>query len=113
MAIERAGTLNSADLGVSLRGNFGGELEDAKVRTGNHHYAGKFGIRGLIVWRYIFTDHSFCLPHVDIFLFTFFSNLDGSTRSRLGLSQLPGQEHKYQEPGYGLYDDHQHYIRVA
>lgn len=43
MAIERAGTLNSADLGVSLRGNFGGELEDAKARTGNHHYAGKFG----------------------------------------------------------------------
>ncbi len=43
MAIERAGTLNSADLGVSLRGNFAGELEDAKARTGNHHYAGRFG----------------------------------------------------------------------
>ncbi len=43
MAIERAGTFNSADLGVSLRGNFAGELEDAAARTGNHHYAGRYG----------------------------------------------------------------------
>ncbi len=43
MPIERAGTFNSADLGLSLRGNFGGELEDADIRTGNHHYAGKLG----------------------------------------------------------------------
>ncbi len=43
MAIERAGIFNSADLGVSLRGNLGGELEDAKAKTGNHHYDGHFG----------------------------------------------------------------------
>ena len=29
MAIERAGVFNSADLGVSIRGDFGGKLEDA------------------------------------------------------------------------------------
>jgi len=43
MAIERAGTFNSADLGISLRGNIGGRLEDAEEKTGNHHYDGKFG----------------------------------------------------------------------
>lgn len=43
MAIERAGIFNSSDLGVSLRGNIGGELEDAKALTGNHHYDGRFG----------------------------------------------------------------------
>ncbi len=43
MAIERAGVFNSADLGVSLRGNFGGRLEDAKEKTGNHHYDGLYG----------------------------------------------------------------------
>ncbi|NPA95100.1 MAG: hypothetical protein GXO58_06715 [Thermodesulfobacteria bacterium] len=43
MPIERAGTFNSADLGVSLRGYLGGELEDALARTGNHHYAGRYG----------------------------------------------------------------------
>ena len=43
MAIERAGVFNSADTGVSLRGNFGGKLEDAKAKTGNHHYDGRYG----------------------------------------------------------------------
>jgi hypothetical protein len=43
MAIERAGIFNSADLGVSLRGNLGGKLEDAKERTGNSHYDGQYG----------------------------------------------------------------------
>ncbi|MBW2107606.1 MAG: hypothetical protein JRI36_02915 [Deltaproteobacteria bacterium] len=43
MAIERAGTFNSADTGVSLRGDFGGKLKDAKERTGNHHYDGLYG----------------------------------------------------------------------
>ncbi|MGD2062264.1 MAG: hypothetical protein PVF51_01640, partial [Nitrospirota bacterium] len=43
MAIERSGIFNSADLGVSLRGNIGGKLEDAKERTGNHHYDGQYG----------------------------------------------------------------------
>ncbi|MFC1854237.1 hypothetical protein ACFL27_28975 [candidate division CSSED10-310 bacterium] len=43
MAIERAGTFNSADLGVSLRGYFGGHLEDAEARTGTHYYTGKWG----------------------------------------------------------------------
>ena len=43
MAIERAGIFNSADVGVSLRGNIGGKLDDAKGRTGNSHYDGKYG----------------------------------------------------------------------
>ncbi len=43
MAIERAGTFNSADLGLSIRGYFGEELEDAATKTGNHHYAGRYG----------------------------------------------------------------------
>ena len=43
MAIERAKIFNSADLGVSLRGNLGGKLADAKKRTGNHHYDGLYG----------------------------------------------------------------------
>ncbi len=43
MAIERAGIFNSADLGVSLRGNFGGRLSDAEALTGNHHYDGLYG----------------------------------------------------------------------
>lgn len=43
MAVERAGLLNSADVGLSLRGNLGGELTDAKKRTGNHHYDGRYG----------------------------------------------------------------------
>jgi hypothetical protein len=43
MAVERAGTFNSADKGVSLRGDFGGKLEDAKEKTGNHHYDGRYG----------------------------------------------------------------------
>jgi hypothetical protein len=43
MAIERAGVFNSADLGVSLRGSFGGKLDDAKKRTGNSHYDGRYG----------------------------------------------------------------------
>ena len=43
MAVERAGTFNSADLGVSLRGYIGEPLDDAKARTGNAKYAGKWG----------------------------------------------------------------------
>jgi len=43
MPIERAGIFNSADLGVSLRGNIGGKLADAKKRTGNSHYDGQYG----------------------------------------------------------------------
>jgi hypothetical protein len=43
MAIERAGTFNSADTGVSLRGYFGGKLKDAKEKTGSHHYDGQYG----------------------------------------------------------------------
>lgn len=43
MAIERAGTFNSADLGVSLRGNFAGKLEQAEEKTGGHHYDGRYG----------------------------------------------------------------------
>jgi len=43
MAMERAGTLNSADLGVSIRGNIGGRLDDARSTVGNHHYDGRWG----------------------------------------------------------------------
>ncbi len=43
MAIERAGTFNSADLGISVRGYFGGQLEDVAIKTGDAHYAGRFG----------------------------------------------------------------------
>ncbi|NOY52193.1 MAG: hypothetical protein GXP58_01065 [Deltaproteobacteria bacterium] len=43
MAVERAGIFNSADLGVGIRGNFGGKLEDAGAKTGNRHYDGRFG----------------------------------------------------------------------
>ena len=43
MAIERAGVLSSADLGLNLQGYIGGTLEDAKKKTGNGSYAGKYG----------------------------------------------------------------------
>jgi hypothetical protein len=43
MAIERAGVLNSADLGVNLRGYFGGKLADAEKTTGSKHYSGRYG----------------------------------------------------------------------
>ncbi|MDA8165914.1 MAG: hypothetical protein M0017_12890 [Desulfobacteraceae bacterium] len=43
MPIERAGVLNSADVGISLQGFFGGKLADAKARTGNGAYAGRYG----------------------------------------------------------------------
>ena len=43
MFIERAGVLNSADLGVSLQGSFGGKLEEASKKTGNSHYDGRYG----------------------------------------------------------------------
>ncbi len=43
MAIERAGVFNSADTGISIRGYFGGKIEDAKSLLGNTHYAGRYG----------------------------------------------------------------------
>lgn len=43
MAMERAHVFNSADLGISIRGNFGGRLDDAEHLTGNHHYDGRWG----------------------------------------------------------------------
>jgi len=43
MAIERAGVFNSADVGASVQGYFGGKLDDAEARVGNTHYDGKFG----------------------------------------------------------------------
>ena len=43
MAIERAGTFNSADMGISLRGYFDGKLEDAEEKTGSHYYDGHYG----------------------------------------------------------------------
>jgi hypothetical protein len=43
MPIERAGVLNSADLGVSVYGGLGGKLEDAAKKTGNSGYDGLYG----------------------------------------------------------------------
>ncbi len=43
MAIERAGVFNSADTGISIRGDFGGKLGHAEEKTGNHHYDGRYG----------------------------------------------------------------------
>ena len=43
MAIERAGVFNSADIGLSLRGNIAGKLEDAEKKTGDKNYDGRFG----------------------------------------------------------------------
>ena len=43
MAIERAGVFNSADAGVSFRGYFSGQLEDAEDKTGSHYYPGRYG----------------------------------------------------------------------
>ncbi len=43
MAIERSGIFNSADVGVSLRGNFGGRIRNAAALTGNRHYDGRYG----------------------------------------------------------------------
>jgi polyhydroxyalkanoate synthesis regulator phasin len=41
--IERASGFSSADIGVNLRGYFGGELPNAKELIGNTAYAGRFG----------------------------------------------------------------------
>jgi hypothetical protein len=43
MAIERAGVFASADVGVSLMGNFGGARENAEQKTGNGKYNGRYG----------------------------------------------------------------------
>lgn len=43
MAVERAGTFNSADAGVSIRGYSAGKLEDAEESTGSHYYDGRYG----------------------------------------------------------------------
>ena len=43
MAIERAGTFNSADVGVSLRGYFGENSKHVQEKTGSKHYAGRYG----------------------------------------------------------------------
>ncbi len=41
--IERASAFSSADIGVNLRGNFGGQLANAKELTGNPGYDGRYG----------------------------------------------------------------------
>lgn len=43
MAIERAGVFNSADVGISIRGNLDGKLIDAAAKTGNSSYDGRYG----------------------------------------------------------------------
>ena len=43
MAIERAGAFNSVDLGVSLRGDFGGTLADGEKTTGSKNNLGRYG----------------------------------------------------------------------
>ncbi len=41
--IERASSFSSADIGVNIRGNFGGQLANAKELTGNAGYDGRYG----------------------------------------------------------------------
>jgi len=43
MFLERNHLFNSADLGVLLGGNFGGELSEEYRHEVNHHYAGRWG----------------------------------------------------------------------
>lgn len=43
MFIERADTFNSADLGLSLRGYFGGELDQDYMKKVSKYYAGRWG----------------------------------------------------------------------
>ncbi|MBN2381795.1 hypothetical protein JXQ70_02845 [bacterium] len=43
MPLERAGAINSADLGIGLLGNLGGKLENAKKLTGQSSYDGQWG----------------------------------------------------------------------
>mgnify|MGYP000047134618 CR=1 FL=1 len=43
MFIERAGTFNSADLGVSLQGYLGGQLDKEYQGTVSKYYAGRYG----------------------------------------------------------------------
>ena len=43
MAIERAGVFNSSDVGASVSGNFMGRLENARAKTGNSSYDGRYG----------------------------------------------------------------------
>ena len=37
------GCFSSADFGFSIRGNFGGQLANAKELIGNTHYDGRYG----------------------------------------------------------------------
>jgi hypothetical protein len=43
MFIERAGTFNSADLGLSLRGHIGGDLDQDYKKKVSKYYAGRYG----------------------------------------------------------------------
>lgn len=43
MFIERAGTFNSADLGISIRGNLFGQLSQAYQKSVSKYYAGRYG----------------------------------------------------------------------
>jgi hypothetical protein len=43
MFIERAGTFNSADLGVSIRGYLFGQLDEAYLTNVSKYYAGRYG----------------------------------------------------------------------
>jgi hypothetical protein len=43
MFIERAKTFNSADLGISIRGNFGDELDKEYQKKVSKYYAGRYG----------------------------------------------------------------------
>lgn len=43
MFMERSGLFNSADLGVTFRGNLGGQMGDEYQETVSDHYAGRYG----------------------------------------------------------------------
>ena len=43
MFIERAGTFNSADIGISIQGNIGGQLDKEYQSSVSNYYAGRWG----------------------------------------------------------------------
>ncbi len=43
MFMERSGLFNSADVGVTFRGNLGGQMDEGYQETVSDHYAGRYG----------------------------------------------------------------------
>jgi len=111
MAIERAGTFNSADLGLSIRGNFGGRLENAATLLGNHHYDGRWGSWHLGVYNgsgyHAKEDNQNKVIEGRLTLRPLPDNLPGLQISGFGLT---GEGNERTE--YGDYTDYQAYIAM-